>query len=528
MIPRWILFFIVVLGVVVSGHVLAHAELLETVPANGEVLEQAPGQFVIRYTEPVSVIRIQLMNRERELIALGEVSNIDSELRFNPVLPLQQGQYLLSVRVLSLDAHPVSGSVGFAIGNLPAPLPEFTEVDKTSLVIARINRTIYLLAILASIGLVLFPLLFTLAEEIESKRQHYLNLTTSVGVVTAITGLGLWGVLLRETAPVTFLQAETWSLAMSTSLGTSFTLVVSGLLGIQIANMLDPNLPPGRFSALLGVVLVVAGFGASGHAASSGFLMTPVFVVHALMAGIWLGALWLIYRSVMIEPAIRVTAVLGQFSTRVTGVVSILLICAFVLTWYQLGGIVQFISSDYGNWLMLKLGLVCLVLILAALNRWRLTPAILDHGTKARQGLRRSIYIEGLLMVAVVAVTSILASTPPPGQGSQATSRTVMLTAGDQINLQLTMMPARAGENTIELVFSRDDKPITPLEVDIYWQQQEAAIEPLTQSAINTTEGEYRVDSLDLLVGGDWHIRVDALIDDFTRERFETKIRIED
>ena len=357
-------------------NVQAHAELLDTSPANGDVIETPPVELQVLFSEPVSVLKLQLLNSERESVELENITNIDGEVRFKPVSPLRRGQYLLSFRVLSLDAHPISSSVGFAIGNLPAPLPEYSRVDTMVLALARINRTVHLSAILAVTGMVLFPLLFTFINELESKRQYLVNIAATVGLLTAVLGLGLWGVLLRETPIISLLEAESWSIAMSTSLGTSFALVVGGLMGIIMGNVLDPLLLPGRLSGLLGALIVIVSIGASGHAAGSGMVTSSVFVVHALMAGIWFGALWFLYRVLSLKPDSMLSTILAQFSKRVTWVVALLLICALTITWLQLGDPGQFIYTEYGNWLMLKSGLVTLVLILAAVNRWRISPVL--------------------------------------------------------------------------------------------------------------------------------------------------------
>jgi copper transport protein len=304
-------------------------------------------------------------------------------------------------------------------------------------------------------------------------------------------------------------------------------LVVCGVVGILTSHILDPNQAPGKFSEILGVSLIVISLGASGHAASSGLTMNSVFVIHALMAGIWLGALWLLYRCVTINPVSMILVVLNQFSRRATIVVSILLLCALIMAWYQLGEFRQLIFSDYGYWLMIKLGLVSLILIIAAINRWKFTPTLESDSTSARQSLRRSILIEGLLMIVVVAVTSVLASTPPPGKSEVASSQTATITSGDQINMTLSITPARTGNNIIDMVFTKNENYINPLEVELFWQQQSSGIELLSMPAENITEGTYRVENVNLLVAGSWLIRVEVLIDDFTRERFETEFRIE-
>jgi hypothetical protein len=77
------------------------------------------------------------------------------------------------------------------------------------------------------------------------------------------------------------------------------------------------------------------------------------------------------------------------------------------------------------------------------------------------------------------------------------------------------------------MVFTKNEIYINPLEVELFWQQQASGIELLSQTAENITEGTYRVENVNLLVAGNWLFRAEALIDDFTRERFETEFRIE-
>jgi copper transport protein len=291
-----------------------------------------------------------------------------------------------------------------------------------------------------------------------------------------------------------------------------------------MANVLDPELHPGKFSGLLGVLLVIVSIGASGHAAAGGLLISSVFVVHVLVVGIWFGALWLLYRGISLDRAGIVNDMLMRFSTRAVWMVSLLLFTAVFLAIYQLGNVVNLFSSEYGNWLMIKIILVLLVLALAAVNKWKLTPALQEQNGAPRRNLSRSIVSEGILMVIVVAITSVLASTPPP---DRETSRLLTLSAGGT-DLELRISPARTGENDIGLSFIRGDEPFSPMEVDVFWEQPEAGIEPMSREAVRTGEGQYRVDNVDLLVDGDWQFQVEVLIDDFTRERFETELDVEE
>jgi copper transport protein len=296
-------------------------------------------------------------------------------------------------------------------------------------------------------------------------------------------------------------------------------------MGILISNFLDPDLPPGKFSAWLGALLMILSLGASGHAAVAATLVTPVFVIHALMGAIWFAALCLLLRTVSTVSSDKLKQALELFSKRIMPLISLLLICALLLSWEQLNSIEALVSSKYGNWLVLKLGLVLLVLLFAAINRWRLTPALLTDN-KANQILRRSIGAEIILLLAVLGVTSILASTAPPS-GIQGTTKTLTVTSGLEITLELKITPGSVGSNDVTLKFSRNEVNFLPIEVSLYWQQFEMAIEPVSRDAIVDENGLFHIEEMTLLVSGTWQLRVEALIDDFTRERFEMVIELE-
>ena len=74
-------------------------------------------------------------------------------------------------------------------------------------------------------------------------------------------------------------------------------------------------------------------------------------------------------------------------------------------------------GSDYGRILLIKLGIVAAVVLLAAWNR--LHPSltrIIKQPSEQQQwaSLRRTLTGEGVLLVAVIAVTGFLTNTSPP------------------------------------------------------------------------------------------------------------------
>jgi copper transport protein len=505
----------------------SHASLLGTVPENGAVLAEPPTTISLRFNEPVSPVRLQLLDGQGKPVTLIQASAEGNTLHYTPESMPIEGQFLLSYRVLSMDAHPISGSVGFAVGDMPAPVAHvLATADTWTVIMIRSVRTLLLISMLGCTGLVLFPLLFTQPASLESWRRKWLGRLCVTGFCAAIIGLGLWGVLLAEASLFDIYRQDIWTLANSTTLAKSTVMVVLGLVLI----LLSIGSPSGLGTRLLGgggVLIAGIGLVSSGHAAGAPTLLSPVFLIHIVMAGIWFGSLAMLLAVTSQCADDTSTKVLKQFSPRAMVMVVILLLCAAILGWYQLDTVGALFTSDYGRWLLLKTGLVTVILVLAILNCWRFTPAMEAGRANARKHLHSAIRVETIVMITVIALTTVLASTPPPEKTGPQSSYTATTTADTALNVQLTMAPAKTGSNRVELTFTNSQGPVVPQEVTLRWLNTGSGIEPLSQTIKGDANGIYRTENLDLLVAGDWEFRVEALIDDFTLRRFELTIPIE-
>jgi len=508
---------------VLSSQAMAHAVLQGTQPVNGSLQAEFPDLMFLRFSEPVAPIRLQLLDGSGMPVELAAIQAVNNELHFSPRTPQGDGQYILSYRVMSQDAHPIGGSIAFAVGD--AQVPELSSVDNSnpvSLFLFRINRAIYLVAVLSSIGLVLFPLLFIFPAGTESMQRISLMISTGIGIATGMIGMGLWGLLLADVPPTYILRSEIWALADSSSLSVSTALATLGLVLIMMSSWADFRLP-GKLLAIAGVLVTASSFSMSGHAAATDpwWFFAPIFALHVLMAAIWFGALVLLYYLARRESSSDTTTIFQQFSRRVTVLVVLLLLCAAVISWYQIGTLDNLFGTDYGRWLLIKLGLVMTVLLLAAANRWYFVPALAGQGMTGQRRLRKAVCIETLLVIVVLAVTTVLASTPMPTRNVADASKTITLTGYGEISLVFIIEPGQVGDNSVSMAFAHGGHNIEPMEVVLRWSMEQAGIEPLMQQAILTEGGTYRIENVGLLIEGAWQFRVEALIDDFTRNRYE-------
>jgi putative copper export protein/mono/diheme cytochrome c family protein len=162
-------------------------------------------------------------------------------------------------------------------------------------------------------------------------------------------------------------------------------------------------------AALLGIV-AVAIEAALGHVAASGSpLLIASLVMHLTAASVWLGGLWPLWLALRDD---RAGAVARRFSMMAIMAVAFIAASAFQQGAALFGGLPGLVGTDYGHTALAKLSILVLLLIIAAVNRFVLTPAV-DAKPLALRELRISVVIETVLGLGVVMAAARLASLPP-------------------------------------------------------------------------------------------------------------------
>ena len=180
----------------------------------------------------------------------------------------------------------------------------------------------------------------------------------------------------------------------------------------------------------LRAVLIPAGIAAAtlawtGHAGATegmvGSLHRVADVAHIWAAAAWIGALAVLLHAMLtLRPASAEVRRIGRMLTRFStiGTLVVLTLTAsgsinmiMIVGWQQLPALV---ASRYGMLLSVKLALFGLMLGLAAINRWRLTPALESARLQRAIGhLRLSLLIETSAAIAIVALVAWLGTLDP-------------------------------------------------------------------------------------------------------------------
>jgi len=211
--------------------------------------------------------------------------------------------------------------------------------------------------------------------------------------------------------------------------GTSFgqLWVVRLALAVIVTLLLLPKKQGAwrHYAVIAGSLVLLASIGASGHAGENVIHMIADSI-HLLAAGLWIGALFALFVLVIVSAnsnmEILRTALL-RFSGIGTSVVAVLVLSGLINSWFLIGPdkLDQLFVSRYEQVLLIKLVLFGAMLLLAAANRFWLTPrlaAALDSDSAPSaplRPLRMSILSETVLGVGVLAAVAWLGTLEPPG-----------------------------------------------------------------------------------------------------------------
>src|SRR5262249_3466646 len=281
----------------------------------------------------------------------------------------------------------------------------------------------------------------------------------------------------------------------------------------------------GRFSflALPASLIALGSLALTGHAMTAGplWLTLPVLAVHVLVAAFWLGSLWPLWQAVGRRTPEAAYVLLRRFSAIAPPAVLVPVLGVATVAILQLGRIGELLTTPYGLRLSCKICFVLLLLLLAALNRFWLTPALTFGRAAATHRLRASIGLEIGIGVAILAATSSLGEVPPPrvliaeAKAHAAMSGVSVVTCAGERGALIEMAPAERGTNAITLhLFDADGKPVAAQQVTIELALPAAGVEPIEHEATPGAPGVFTWSNAVLPIAGDWQIRLRVLISD--------------
>jgi copper transport protein len=500
---------------------LAHASLVSAEPADGSVLAAAPNTVRLRFNEPVTPAVISLVDASGK--ARGDVAIRVADETITLTLPdvLPRGTQMVSYRIISADGHPVGGSLAFSIGEVTnaAKPPAGDPAVAVLIWLARIG--VYL-GLFAGVGGVFFS---AWIGQGPSGGRVILG-ALYVGLGSAVLSLGLQGLDLQNLPLVDILESAPWRSAFATSLGPSLLIAIAAMAIARLA-WRSAGIPISRALTSLAMLGVGLSLTTTGHAATASpqWLTRPSLFLHGIGVAYWVGALAPLATMAQRRGS-DLPRVLAKFSALAMPFVGLLVLTGLGLAVIQLGSFGALIKTQYGMILSIKLGLVVLMLALAALNRFYFTPIVAaDHmNTNA---LRRSIGLECLLAVGILAVVAGWRFTPPPRAMADAEAADVEAPLAIHIHredamFQVLVSPGKVGSDSFVLqLMNGDASSLVAKEATLELSLPERGIEPLERPATLGPDGYWHVKDVTLPYPGRWHLRIEALVTDFKKVTLE-------
>lgn len=456
----------------------AHARLLRSTPAAGDSLREAPTAIHLVFSErpELRFTTVRLLAGEREIQLAQPAMAIEGSeggilVAIREALP--PGRYRVEWQTGSADGHPIKGRFTFtvlpaggAVAGAPGPggaggdsvhvAPSITNpvIATPSAPLAfpdsshlahpderegaaieqpigfRLARWIEFMALLVMAGAVSFGrfVLPAVAGDVALTGDAWRRarvaglLAGAVLVLAALARLYAQGIAMHgpggglEPVMLTEMVGGThWGLGWG--LGVAGALLVIAALAMRRGDARNAV-------ALAGAIAACISPAFTGHAvATEGGLHVPAVlfdVLHVTGAAAWLGTLAMMAIAAMPAAAAKEKGERGLAVARLfhafhpIGLVAVglVLLSGIGSSWIRLGSIAQLTMSNYGSVLLFKIYMFVLVGLVGAYNWKKALPKLGDDAGTHR--IRRSVVVELVIGMVVLALTALLVVTNPP------------------------------------------------------------------------------------------------------------------
>lgn len=573
-------------GVGTADPASAHAVLVSTDPGEGARLERAPDQVTLEFSEGVSLGAgyARVLTGEGERVDTG-AADVDGGVLTIPLRgDLPDDGYLVTYRVVSADSHPISGAFSFVVGDgelvSAGAAAGQGSTDRVIAALLPASRWLGFGGMALAIGIPVFALVCWPAGWASPRLRRLASAGVAAVAVSAVGGVLLQGPYAAGSGPGTAFDPSLLEATLSSWVGWAaalrFVLVLT--LWLVLRPLWRRGEPPERGVVVLAGALALGLVGATagvGHPVAGPWPGLAVLFagIHVAAMSVWLGGLTGLFAAVLRErtPAEETSQVIARFSRLAFDSVVALVVSGVVQTVREVASPTALTSTSYGRILLVKLAFVLLALGAAGVSRvWvqqrlgvrpprpgggrRLTAqafaATPEAGSAETEGgsaetaadarrrrqsegagehlpaLRRSVGVELLMAVVVLAISSILVATPPARATlAQPVAATEPLqgSAGTDGSVQISVDPARPGPNLLHVYLFDDEGQLTqPAGIEVTLTEAEQQLGPIDVDLEPAGLGHYVGDGMPIPGAGTWTLTVTVRVDEFTATTAQT------
>lgn len=500
------------LALLPSGPVQAHAEFRGSDPAADAVLDGLPGGVTLRYSEQVGVLALSWLLPDGAEAPASAEAGADS-LTIAPPPDAGLGTYVLRWRVASTDGHPVGGALVFSVGHISGTAPSAQSVDQMAFAVVAL-RGAMVVALVLSVGAAVFHSL------IAPLAQRPLRMAAGLAVQVLPLGL-LWlgaeGLDRLGLTAAALFQPTVWAEALNAP--ALYSVILAALaaplafLALQIKT---------RSAALAAWGLVALSFTVSGHALSAPtHLALPLTFLHGAALLFWVGSLAPLGFALVPLQATDRAALLRQFSHPALLAVLVLIgMGAGLILIRPLGA--QTLDTPWARLLGAKLALVAVMLVLAVWHKAWATPRL---ASGQDMPVRNTIRIEAILGLVVLCLAMGFRLAPPPAEIHADPPSVHIHTAQAMATIELTATPPGAVSLRVSLA-DGDFNLLEPQEVRLSLNDPVAGIGPLAVEAKRAEPGLWTTAPVTLPTQGPWEVRLMLLISDFEQVTLTGELKV--
>jgi len=382
-----------------------------------------------------------------------------------------------------------------------------------------IVRAVHFAACLTALGTAGFAMLAAGVGQAFERRLKWL---AAAALAVALISGALWfGLVARRIVDVP-LGALLWDDSLA-SVATDTRFGRVALLRLALATVAGAALLLSRWRrpAVAASAALTASIAWAGHAGagtgSLGAILIVSDVVHLVAAGLWLGGLPALAYVLLhgrrdparAEVATRATL---RFSTLAVASVAALAASGLTNSAILLGWPGELLASSYGRVLALKVALFASMLILATVNRYRLTPRL--PGPRAIRRLTATTLAETGLGAGVVLLVGVLGTLPPASHlhmhqaGSNPDAAFVHIHTAE-VMADLSIAPGQTGPSAATIKLWHEDYSPFPAErVQLALDPTFSGAAGFRREARQLADGTWVIEGLRIQSSGVWTARV--------------------
>ncbi len=488
------------------GHAEAHANIVQSDPPAGALLQTAPKELRLEFSEDLdpTFSRVQLLNSKGQIVVPGpgEIDPAAPKVLHLALTSLPNDSYTAVWRARSAaDGHVTEGNLPFGVGVASdavsllsaADTPDPATVPPPPFESAA--RWLTLVAIAVMLGSIPFSLLIWRPALLVGRdaqqllrqllRNHWR--AADQAMTSAMRRLMLIGgalVLVTSTLLLISQAATAAGVPLTQGVGRPIVQILGARTGnlilirfaLTIALMLIAwrMPPPGEriswrwWLALLlgGALLLTWSLGSHSAAAEQNTaLAVALDWLHLVSMVGWLGGLLPLVIAIsaarrMPEQAVPLAALVPRFSRVALASVAVLTLTGLYSYVQNINQLSLLPTTTYGRALLIKIGLFCMLVLLGAVNLLVLSPRLRSTDSPWSRAIVRTVRMElvigALVLLAVGAMTSVAPSKAAWAEHEQ--QGTTARASVDGVDLTLRVAPGHIGNNAFEVAVD-DPRP---------------------------------------------------------------------